>query len=315
MSTSTTNTASNVIDLTSDDDTGARAAPAASTRASRPPRFPREIIDLCEDEPQNEQANNRQRHRPPPSPEVEVTFARRVPRDQRSDFEDAARFFDNMLEGALENTRRSGGVNGGLPRFPQPPHTNRHTLDHYNQILNDRTSVRRANAAAAGGRSRSQRSEGRAAHFPHLRRAVGVDPDDILGGMGDYQAPRLMMGLFNYTQAAFDLGNEREPTPATYSAPEAAGPGYTRSPEENEVLVCPNCDAELCAGDEGSLKRQVWIIKACGHAYCGECTTFRTQSKRKGKDRVGLFSTFSKCVVKGCEKKCSNRTHMIQLFL
>lgn len=253
---------SNVIDLTSDD------APAASTRASRPPRFPREIIDLCEDEPPNEAA--------PPSPEVEVTFARRVPRDPR-----ATRFFGEVLDGA----RR---INGGLPRL--------------NQILNDRTSVR-------GGR---RRSEGRPAHFPHLRRAVGVDPDDILG---DHQAPRLMMGLFNYTQPAFDLGNDREPTPATYSAPAAAGPGFTRSPDEDDVLVCPNCDAELCAGDEGSLKRQVWIIKSCGHAYCGECTTFRTQAKRKGKDRAGLSSTFSKCVVKGCEKRCSNRTHMIQLFL
>ncbi|KAK7516280.1 hypothetical protein IWZ03DRAFT_186201 [Phyllosticta citriasiana] len=303
--------ASNVIDLTSDDDTGTRAVPAASTRATRPPRFPREIIDLCDDDPQPERANSsRQRNRAPSSPEVEVTFSRRVPMEQRAEFDEVTRFFREALQGAQQEQRR-GGANGGPPRFLQPPQTNHRTIEQYNQILNERTSVRRGNAA---GRSRGERGEGQARQLPlpFLARAIAThDHDDILN-VGT--RPQIMEGLFNYTDVAFNLG-DREPSPATYSAPDAAGPGFTRSPEENEVLVCPNCDSELCAGDEGSLKRQVWIIKGCGHAYCGECTTYRTSTRRKGKDCAGLAATFSRCVVKGCEKKCSNRSHMIQLFL
>ena len=71
----------------------------------------------------------------------------------------------------------------------------------------------------------------------------------------------------NFGMVGFDLGFERnqpEPPPATYEAPTAAPEGFTRSPEEDDVLVCPNCDSELCKGDN-DVKKQVWIAKQCGH--------------------------------------------------
>ena len=72
----------------------------------------------------------------------------------------------------------------------------------------------------------------------------------------------------DYLAAAFDLGQpaRRQPLPQlpTYTPPAPAQEGFTRSPKEDDVLVCPNCDDELGLGDDET-KRQVWVVKACGH--------------------------------------------------
>jgi hypothetical protein len=78
-----------------------------------------------------------------------------------------------------------------------------------------------------------------------------------------------MQPNFNYGAAAFDLGlrdadNEPAVRPPTYEAPAKAPGGFTRSPQEDDDLVCPNCGDGLCCG-ESELKKQVWIVKHCGH--------------------------------------------------
>lgn len=50
----------------------------------------------------------------------------------------------------------------------------------------------------------------------------------------------------------------------TYERPSPSRAGFTRSTNEVDVLVCPNCESELGVGDD-ELKRQVWVIKSCGH--------------------------------------------------
>jgi hypothetical protein len=52
--------------------------------------------------------------------------------------------------------------------------------------------------------------------------------------------------------------------PPTYEAPEPAREGYTRSPDQAEMCVCPNCGDELGKG-ETEEKRSVFFVKACGH--------------------------------------------------
>ena len=77
-----------------------------------------------------------------------------------------------------------------------------------------------------------------------------------------FVAPNLNFGM-----VGFDLGyggDRPEPPPPTYEAPPPAPEGFTRSPEEDDVLVCPNCDSELCKGDD-DVKKQVWIAKQCVH--------------------------------------------------
>jgi hypothetical protein len=66
----------------------------------------------------------------------------------------------------------------------------------------------------------------------------------------------------------FDMGDHPHDRADTASPPvippSAAPEGFTRSPAEGDDLVCPNCDDELCTGDS-DLKKQVWIVKGCGH--------------------------------------------------
>lgn len=60
-------------------------------------------------------------------------------------------------------------------------------------------------------------------------------------------------------------GNVRaRPPPPTYDAPSPPRAGYTRTPREEDILLCPNCEQELGIGDT-DLKKQVWVIKKCGH--------------------------------------------------
>jgi hypothetical protein len=74
----------------------------------------------------------------------------------------------------------------------------------------------------------------------------------------------------NFGAVGFDLGFEDghaeapPPAPPTYNAPAPAPEGFTRCPQEEEVLLCPNCEDELCTGDSDQ-KRQVWLVKGCGH--------------------------------------------------
>jgi hypothetical protein len=74
-------------------------------------------------------------------------------------------------------------------------------------------------------------------------------------------------GLLDFGMVGFDMNDARNqpPPPApTYLAPPDAPDGFTRSPEEEGELVCPNCEEELCIGED-DLKKQVWIVRYCGH--------------------------------------------------
>lgn len=105
------------------------------------------------------------------------------------------------------------------------------------------------------------------------RMSVGIGFDSILEvvwpGPGP-DASEFAMPDLNYATAAFDLGFAGGPdrsnstSPGSYQAPAKASDGFTRSPEEDDVLICPKCEGILCEG-ETDLKRQVWAVKACGH--------------------------------------------------
>lgn len=97
----------------------------------------------------------------------------------------------------------------------------------------------------------------------------------------------------------------------TYKPPSPPPEGFTRSVGEDDVVVCPNCDEELGTGDE--VKQQIFVVKHCGHVYCGECARHRSLSKAKQTgERV---KPFSKCKVAGCEKPVSAPRSMFQVYL
>ena len=137
----------------------------------------------------------------------------------------------------------------------------------------------------------------------------------------------------------FNLDNPsrpvQQPRLPTYEAPPPARSGYTRDLKEEDILVCPNCDDELGVGEE-EMKRQVWVIKGCGHVseyhlmrvssvltqaviqvYCGECARSRppkTSKKNAASPRFSKSTPFKTCKVDGCQKNIT-RSNFIQVYL
>jgi hypothetical protein len=107
----------------------------------------------------------------------------------------------------------------------------------------------------------------------NFRRAPVVPPRGAMRARGLVHAGFAAPGLLDFDMVGFDMGIEpaRATAPApTYQAPLQAPEGFTRSPEEEGPLMCPNCEEELCVGD-GEVKRQVWIVKTCGHVSSSIC--------------------------------------------
>nr|OQO23805.1 hypothetical protein B0A51_08163 [Rachicladosporium sp. CCFEE 5018] len=137
--------------------------------------------------------------------------------------------------------------------------------------------------------------------YPGMHNLVGPGPMPDIAGMP---------GMMDYGNAAFDLGLQpRQPSP-TYEAPKQAEKGFTMSPGEEEIVVCPNCGDELAVAGDGE-KGQVWVIRGCGHAYCGTCMANRNKGgSRKGKARITDPSPtlpFKSCVVEDCKRKVTTK--------
>ena len=118
---------------------------------------------------------------------------------------------------------------------------------------------------------------------------------------------------------AFDMGME-DPEVATYNPPPDPPEGFTASPEEDDVLLCPNCDRELCTG-ETELDQQVWVLKGCGHVsidcsqicypfyagfisdlyYSGILWNLRCQPRHLSQQAKGKRHSIQKCFVQGVQ--------------
>jgi len=131
-------------------------------------------------------------------------------------------------------------------------------------------------------------------------------------GVGLPAARNPLLIDLDFGAAAFDMGLGEPARPATpkYEAPPPPEKGFTRSPEEDEEVVCPNCGDELGVSKDET-KAQVWVVKGCGHAYCGECATRKAlPASKKGKGRAAdpsIPPVIKKCVVVGCEKSVNKQ--------
>jgi hypothetical protein len=95
------------------------------------------------------------------------------------------------------------------------------------------------------------------------------------------QRPLWLQGLsqsMDYsTVPLFMRSEESAPPPSpreSYVAPEPPRIGFTRSPGEDDVVVCPNCDTELAIGQEEEEEEEakaIYVVKSCGHV----CLTLR----------------------------------------
>ena len=300
-----------VIDLTEDTSSPPfthTIAPAqrdseASTTANRPPRYDRNIIDIEEFE--DNAVDLREE-----SPEIQFLTSR-----PRSRSLSATRPLARRRPG-LAPTARSPGRRPQLSVRVTPGDRNPHQLAGWTDALQNLQVPR--------------------PYHSHYGRAhdgdafMGVEGDFAVGG-GFFQVPDNL----NFLQAGFDYERpsrpQQQPRLPTYEAPPAPQHGFTRSPKEEDTLVCPHCDDELGVGDE-EVKRQVWVVKACGHVgtpenlfvldltyviqvYCGDCATNRSirQSSLAGSSR--RVKPWSKCVVDECGKSVQNPKSVIQVYL
>lgn len=220
------------------------------------------VIDLSDDEPRNETQVPT-----PESPEFEIISARRIDPPRPSADEDDVEF---VRENPLPETLRRHNANNNVSMMHQllADMHNTHPTLHLERQMHRRAERQRQ--ATMARITRHFRDGERIYTVPRVGRRA--PQQGFLRPTFDYHATGFDMGLdFD------DLHDEPVPPPApTYEAPAKAAQGYTRSPQEEDSLVCPNCGDELCNG-ETEQKRQVWIVKHCGHV-CGlfQPATFST---------------------------------------
>ena len=95
-------------------------------------------------------------------------------------------------------------------------------------------------------------------------------PDEILFVNGNLRHNIALPDELNFMAQGFQMGDAaqqhaaQQPPLPTYDKPSPPRPGFTRSPTEDDALVCPNCESELGTGGDET-KKQVWVVKACGH--------------------------------------------------
>ncbi|KAK0362040.1 hypothetical protein LTR91_006899 [Friedmanniomyces endolithicus] len=160
-------------------------------------------------------------------------------------------------------------------------------------------------------------------HMHHLRQAAAFPPPVHPAHIAQAGPVAGLPGAMRYDDVGFNLGlvGGNRPQSPKYEPPSAPGEGFTRNPGEDEIVVCPNCGDELAiCGDE--MKQEVWVVKGCGHAYCGACARHRSKSagkkRGKGKERVTesdatLPAPFSKCVIEGCGKN-TRASQMVRVY-
>jgi len=102
---------------------------------------------------------------------------------------------------------------------------------------------------------------------------------------------------------------------SSYEPPTPPPAGFTRSVQEDDEVVCPNCDRELGIGEDD--RQQIWVSKQCGHVFCGECAKHRSVNKNKkmASSVPPQTKPFKNCPVPGCGKPISAPKALFQIYL
>ena len=254
----------NIIDLTDEPSSPRGQAPEVTSISTsrRANRARRTIVDLEDDDDTPEfQSENTRRGREP-SPEIELLYSRplssaarprshsvadSVPDGERA--RNAAGSAASMVERAMAGLRRNiapygRALNrsfgelptfGGVHNHVQHPHHHHHHDHHHH-------------------------------HHRHDRHAHQVPNNDDLLFLQNANLDLVLPHQLDFETQGFHMGRTPRSSvpPPTYDPPPAPRPGFTRTPKEEEILICPNCNEELGVGED-ELKRQVWLIKGCGH--------------------------------------------------
>lgn len=259
-----------IIDLTDDPSSprGARmfplspyVQPSATVRHSHPPRRVRDVISIDDfDDPVGLEPNNARSG----SPEIEVLYARSRPPSARlrpaptnpeaqTNVPRLGRPVVNLEPDNLEDMSNEDNLAIWRSRIQQAPHPPMPPAPD-----NIRRGFARFRDFYRG--SRHQLPHGHPLH----READRADDVMFMAAVPQIELP----GSLDFIRQGFAMGHvpqpQPPPPPPTYEAPPKPRSGYSRSPKEDDVLICPNCEDELGVGKD-DVKKQVWVAKKCGH--------------------------------------------------
>lgn len=167
------------------------------------------------------------------------------------------------------------GIGRLVQRFRGPNHLAANFLNRYANANfgNDEENIARTHAAQRLARRRADHARAyREEAEERLHRAQQQQQQQQPGGQHARRQRNVAItavpGIFmemDYGMVGFDLGiGVVEPPAPKYEPPPPAEKGFTRSPEEDEEVVCPNCGDELAVGKD-EMKQQIWVVKSCGH--------------------------------------------------
>ncbi|KAI9733172.1 MAG: hypothetical protein M1818_007290 [Claussenomyces sp. TS43310] len=268
----------------------------------------------------------------------------RPPRLDRSDAQGLGNIIDLTADDDLQIT----GARTLSPP-PLPPNDHRHH-GHLHPRLPDREPMfvpEAANLHDIGSGPRSRFVAGFGQLNRHIMGLVGLGPvhrnrlERLQGELAlvigqDPGAPARL----DYLNPAF--GRAREPEKPPHVPPPAVEEGFTRSPKEADVIICPACDRELVAkkaNAEAALvvkkngkapnkaelrENPFWVVKECGHVYCNQCFQNRRPKPKTGPSSnfpeiVVTSGTTSKksrgCAVEGCKSDIGDKKNWVGVFL
>lgn len=220
-----------IIDLTNEPDSPPRAQPSRYHSSShrprhhRPPRFGRNIMtDVVDLEEESDPSHNEAPEATRESPEVQFVRA----------------------------TVRSPG--------PMPRTFRANFLDYLRfrpQTMSTGTSTQHAETFRQGVAMRAREFSRR----PTWRGLPGIDAFWIAEDQGELDLPLDLDMQMNYQLAGLMV--ENPPPGPSYKPPTPPPEGFTRTVQEDEEVICPNCERELGTGDDE--RQQIWISKQCGH--------------------------------------------------
>ncbi|CAB11646.1 E3 ubiquitin-protein ligase complex slx8-rfp subunit rfp1 [Schizosaccharomyces pombe] len=106
----------------------------------------------------------------------------------------------------------------------------------------------------------------------------------------------------HFEESYDDFTSSLENIKQSYKPPGPPKSGFTRSFNNDTLMVCPRCQEPL-GTSKSKEKSALWATK-CGHVYCGSCAKVLKTSKRSQ----------SKCLVNDCGRYLNTKNAMWELF-
>lgn len=220
-----------IIDLTNEPDTPQRLHPSRYRTSShrprhRAPRFGRNIMtDIVDLEEDSNQAYNETTQGSRGSPEVQFVRAT---------------------------------VRSPAPISPRPIHRNFPDILNYLRYGPPTVPASRIQQSDAFRQGATRQTR-----LLNWNNVPNLDPWLMVSDETEGDLPLLPTEVLQFPFPGVVIHNGSGRSSSSYKPPTPPPAGFTRSVEEDDEVVCPNCDRELGIGEDD--RQQIWVSKQCGH--------------------------------------------------